>query len=85
MIQNILGRVLYLAPTTWMDLPGPSFTETVMQQIKDLSPPYVGGNDWAERRKQICEKPGNDVLCAHPFMAKDLEGFITVKEWEMLQ
>lgn len=55
-----------------------------MKQIKDLQPPYVGGNNWTERRKVICEKGGNEVLCQHPFM-QEHRNPITVKEWELLQ
>ena len=45
-ISEILDQALFLAPTTWMDLPGPSFADPIMQQIRNLRPPYVGGEDW---------------------------------------
>lgn len=84
-ISHLIQKVVLLAPTIFMDLPGPSFVDPVMDQIKDLFPPYVGGNFWRARRTQICEKPGNEELCAHPFMAEDLEFPFTVFEWELLQ
>ena len=83
-IQHILDRAVFLAPTTWMNLPGPSFLDPVMKQIKDLQPPYVGGNNWNERRKELCEQLSNEVLCQHPFM-QESKNPITVKEWELLQ
>jgi hypothetical protein len=84
-IQNILDRAVYLAPTTWLNLPGPSFLDPAIQPIKDLELPYLGGNDWIEKRKLICDDPNNEILCAHPFMSASLEQFISVREWELLQ
>ena len=88
-VKNIVERVVLLSPMTWLDnLPGPSFTDPIMQQVRDLKPPFVGGNDWIERRKPICDDyPSNEELCAHPFMSKSLDGEnpISVQEWEFLQ
>jgi hypothetical protein len=58
-MTNILEKAVFLAPTTWMDLPGPSFTEPIMRQIRLLSPPYVGGPNWDKRREEICSEPGS--------------------------
>lgn len=82
---NILEKALFLSPVTVMNLPGPSFADPIMKQIRNLSPPYVGGPKWPERRAEICNKPGNEVLCAHPFMAEDLLHPMAVREWELLQ
>lgn len=81
---NILERAVFLAPTTWMDLPGPSFTEPIMKKIRSLSPPYVGGVNWPERRKVICSNPDNKKICAHPFMTENMLHPFTIKEWELL-
>lgn len=84
-ILNILGKAIFLAPTTWMDLPGPSFADPIMQQIRNLRPPFVGGEDWPKRRAEICDQAENAELCAHPFMAEDLKFPLATREWEHIQ
>jgi hypothetical protein len=71
-IQYLVDKAIFLAPTFWMELPGPSFSDPVMKQIQDLKPPYVGGNNWQTRRTKICTRSGNAKLCEHPFMSADL-------------
>ena len=67
-------------------MPGPSLFDASMQHIRDLSPPFVGGENWTERRKEICDLEESEELCAHPFMSEDLVkgNPITVKDWELL-
>jgi hypothetical protein len=82
-VKRMTEVVLLLAPLTWMELPGPSFADPIMKEIIELQPPYIWGDGWTDRRFDICQKPGTDELCAHPFMKAFYEALkpLPVVEW----
>jgi hypothetical protein len=59
-LWRMTDSVVLLAPTTWMDLPGPSFAEPIMAEIINLKPSFVWGPGWASKRDKICAKPGTE-------------------------
>lgn len=49
-MARVVDKIILLAPTSWQELPGPSFLDPVMDHIKELEPQEIWGLGWPESR-----------------------------------
>lgn len=70
LLSKISSHVLLLAPCTWMIVEHPhDFQETFWEPIRQLELRYIQGEDWVERKHELCWSDGEyPELCNHQLL-----------------